>query len=57
MNNNSVKPEDLRCKETLYLRKHKIGIIKGRGARCKYCDRTVSDLRYEAKIKQRRKGK
>jgi len=53
--NEDVNPEDLRCKETLYLRKHKIEIQKGRGARCKYCNRTVSDLRQEGKIKQRRK--
>lgn len=42
------------CRGFLYLRKHRVVKIKGRGYRCKYCDRTLSDLRYEAERKKRR---
>lgn len=36
-----------RCRDTLYLRRHKVTQVPGRGYRCKYCDRMLSDLRYE----------
>ena len=50
--NNSIKPEDLRCKETLYLLKHKIIPNKHFGARCKYCDKTVHQIRKEERAKR-----
>lgn len=42
------------CKGFLYLRKHRVIKIHGRGYRCKYCDRTLSDIRCEAERKKRR---
>lgn len=48
------KVVDGRCKETLWFRKHRVVLKPGRGYRCKYCDRTLSELRQEADA---RKGK
>lgn len=44
-----------RCKEHFYLSRHRVIKIKGRGYRCKYCDKILSDLRYGTKIKKRKK--
>lgn len=42
-----------RCKGALYFRRHRVIKKPGRGYRCKYCDRILSDLRYEAERKKR----
>ena len=44
-----------RCKETMYLKRHMVIKTKSRGCRCKYCDKLLSDLRYEAESKQKRR--
>lgn len=44
-----------RCKGSLWLRKHRVIKQPGRGYRCKYCDRMLSDIRYEAERKKKRK--
>lgn len=44
-----------RCKGALWLRKHRVIKQPGRGYRCKYCDRMLSDIRYEAERKKKRK--
>ena len=39
--------------EPFYLKRHRVIKKPGRGYRCKYCDRILSDLRYEAERKKR----
>lgn len=44
-----------RCKANLWLTKHKVIKTEDhRGYRCKYCDKTLSDLRYMEKVRKRR---
>lgn len=42
-----------RCRETLWIRKHKIINIKGLGCRCKYCGRSYIHLKEESDCKER----
>nr|DAZ15698.1 MAG TPA: hypothetical protein [Caudoviricetes sp.] len=42
-----------RCKGALWFKRHRVIHKPGRGYRCKYCDRILSDLRYEAERKKR----
>lgn len=51
--NEEYKEVGKRCKGALYFRRHRVIKKPGRGYRCKYCDRILSDLRYEAKRKKR----
>lgn len=51
--NEEYKEVGKRCRGTLYLRRHRVIKKSGRGYRCKYCDRILSDLRYEAERKKR----
>lgn len=41
-----------RCKEALYLCRHRCVKVKGRGYRCKYCDTPLIEL----KRRDRRRG-
>lgn len=42
-----------RCRETLWILKHKIIPIRGAGYRCKYCGRSYIHLKEEADYKER----
>lgn len=42
-----------RCRETLYIRKHKIILVSGAGYRCKYCGRSYIHLKREENLKER----
>lgn len=51
--NEEYKEIGKRCRGALYLKRHRVIKKPGRGYRCKYCDRILSDLRYEAERKKR----
>lgn len=51
--NEKYKELGKRCRGALYLKRHRVVKKPGRGYRCKYCDRILSDLRYEAERKKR----
>lgn len=51
--NEEYKEVGKRCKGFFYLRGHRVVKKPGRGYRCKYCDRILSDLRYEAERKRK----
>lgn len=42
-----------RCKGNLYLTRHKVRKDGSRGYRCKNCDKTLSEIRYENERRKR----
>lgn len=42
------------CRGALWLRRHRVVKVKGLGYRCKYCNRTLSDIRHEEERKKRK---
>lgn len=42
------------CRGALYFRRHRVVKVKGMGYRCKYCNRTLSDIRHEEERKKRK---
>jgi hypothetical protein len=52
----NIKPEELKCKGTLSILRHKIEPDKHFGARCKYCGKTVHQIRKDERARRLRRG-
>lgn len=52
--NEEYKEVGGRCKKALYIMRHRVVKKNGRGYRCKYCDRILSDLRHEEERRGRK---
>ena len=48
----NIKPEELKCKGTLSLFRHKIVVDKSEGARCKHCGKTVHQIKAEERARR-----